>query len=134
MEVPFPGLGAAQLQTQAGRGGHLLRSELHTVHRLEEGWGLGGRGLSPEGEMLKGPAKEASSHGACLSSRREDDVLSLPPAAAADLVISSQQCFLAEPIFTVFLESRALSPVTYKKFKPTVLVSVCFSNNFKLVG
>ena len=38
MEVPFPGLGAAQLQTQAGRGGHLLRSALHTVRR----WGRGG--------------------------------------------------------------------------------------------
>ena len=44
VEVPFPGLGAAQLQTQAGHGGHLLRSVLHTVHRLEEGWGPGGRG------------------------------------------------------------------------------------------
>ena len=39
-------------------------------------WGRGGaledRGLSPEGEMLKGPEKKASSHGACVSSRRED--------------------------------------------------------------
>ena len=84
--------------------------------------------------MLKGPAKEASSRGACLSSRREDDVLSLPPAAAADLVVSSQQCFLAEPIFTVFLESRALSPATYKKFKPTVLVSICLGNNIPTSG
>ena len=38
VEVPFPGLGAARLQTQAGRGGHLLRSGLHTVHSLGEGW------------------------------------------------------------------------------------------------
>ena len=76
------------------------------------GVGPGGRGLSPEGEMLKGPEKEASSHEACLSSRREDEVLSLPSAAAEDLVLSSQQPFLAEPFFTVFLESRALSPVT----------------------
>ena len=90
MEVPFPGLGAARLQTQAGRGGHLLRSALHTVHW----WGWGGAledgGLSPEGEMLKGPEKEASSHGACLSNRREDGVLSLPPEAAEILVLYSQ--------------------------------------------
>ena len=90
MDVPFPGLGAARLQTQGGRGGHLLRSALHTVHRLGEGWGPGGPGLSPEREMLKGPDKEASSRGACLSSRREDEVLSLPPAVAEILVLSSQ--------------------------------------------
>ena len=61
---------------------------------LSTGWGRGGtledEGLSPEGEMLKGPEKEASSHGACLSSRREAKVLSLPPAAAEILVFSSQ--------------------------------------------
>ena len=61
---------------------------------LSTGWGRGGaledRGLSPEGEMLKGPEKEASSHEACLFSRREDEVLSLPPAAAEILVLSSQ--------------------------------------------
>ena len=107
MEVPFPGLGAARLQTQAGRGGHLLRSALHTVHRLGEGWGPGGRGLSPEGEMLKGPEKEASSHGACVSSRREDEVLSLPPAAADVFVLSSQQCFLAEPFLTVSTQQQS---------------------------
>ncbi|KAI4586292.1 hypothetical protein MJG53_004079 [Ovis ammon polii x Ovis aries] len=43
---------------------------------LSTGWRRGGAledaGLSPEGEMLKGPEKEASSHGACLSSRCED--------------------------------------------------------------
>ena len=50
-------------------------------------------------------------------------MLSLPPAAAEVLVLSSQQCFLAEPFLTVFLENRALSPVTYKKLKPTVLIS-----------
>ena len=61
-------------------------------------------------------------------------MLSLLPAAAEDLVLSSQQCFLAEPFFTVFLESRALSPVTYKKIKPTVLVSVCFPNNLPISG
>ena len=61
-------------------------------------------------------------------------MISLPPAAAEDLILSSQQCFLAEPFFTVFLESRALSPVTYKKFKPTVLVSVCFLNNLPTSG
>ena len=82
--------------------------------QVGEGWGPGGRRLSPEGEMPKGPENEASSHVACLSSRREDEVLSLPPAAAADLVVSSQQCFLAEPIFTVFLESRALSSYIQK--------------------
>ena len=70
--------------------------------------------------MLKGREKEASSHGACLSSRREDEVLSLPPAAADVFVLSSQQCFLAEPFLTVFLESRAVSPVTYKRFKTLV--------------
>ena len=64
--------------------------------------------------MLKGPEKEASSHETCLCSRREDEVLSLPPAAAEDLVLSSQQCFLAEPFFTVFLESRALSSYIQK--------------------
>ena len=57
-------------------------------------WGRGGAqedgGLNPEGEMLKGPEKEASSHEACLSSRREDEVLSLPTAAAEILVLSSQ--------------------------------------------
>ena len=43
---------------------------------------------SPEGEMLKGPEKEASSHGACLSNSREDEVLSLSPAAADDFILS----------------------------------------------
>ena len=91
-------------------------------------------GLSLEGEMLKGPEKEAFSHETCLFSRHEDEVFSLPSAAAEVLVLSSQQCFLAEPFLTVFLESRALSPVTYKKFKPTVLVSVCFLNNLPISG
>ena len=90
MEVPFPGLGAARLQTQGGRRGHLLRSALHTVHRLGEGSAQEDGGLSPEGEMLKRPEKEASSYGACLSSRLEDQVLSLPPAAAETLVFSPQ--------------------------------------------
>ena len=52
--------------------------------------------MSPEGEMLKGPEKEASSHGACLSSRREDEVLSLPPAAAEILVLSSWQSLFSQ--------------------------------------
>ena len=90
MEVPFPGLGAARLQTQRGRRSHLLRSALHTVHRLGEGRAQEYGGLIPEAEMLKGPEKEASSHEACLSSRREDEVLSLPPAAAEILVLSPQ--------------------------------------------
>ena len=47
-------------------------------------------GLIPEGEMLKASEKEASSHEGCLSSRREDEVLSLPPAAAEILVLSPQ--------------------------------------------
>ena len=72
---------------------------------LSTGWGRGGAledtGLSPEGEMLKGPEKKSSSHGACVSSIREDEVLSLPPAAAEILVLSSQQCFLAEPFLRV---------------------------------
>ena len=51
--------------------------------------------------MLKRPEKVASSHGACVSSRREDEVLSLPSVAAEILVLSSQQCFLAEPFLTV---------------------------------
>ena len=72
MEVPFPGLGVARLQTQGGRRGHLLRSALHTVHRLGEGRAQGDGGLNPEGETLKGPEKEDSSYGACLSSRLED--------------------------------------------------------------
>ena len=59
MEVSFPRLGAARLQTQAGRGGHLLRSALHTVHRLGNGRGEGGLledgSLSLKGETLKGP-------------------------------------------------------------------------------
>ena len=59
---------------QAGRGGGALKD---------------GR-LSPEGEMLKGPEKEAFSHGAHLSSRREDEVLSVSPAATEILVLSSQ--------------------------------------------
>ena len=96
--------------------------------------GPGGPGLSPEGEMLKGPEKKCSSHGACVSSRCEDEVLSFPSAAAEDLVLSSQQCFLAEPFFTVFVESRALSPVTYKNFKPMIIVSICFSNNLPISG
>ena len=90
MEVPFPRLGAARLQTQGGRRSHLLRSALHTVHRLGEGRAQEYGGLIPEAEMLKGPEKEASSHEACLSSRREDEVLSLPPAAAEILVLSPQ--------------------------------------------
>ena len=57
---------------------------------LSTGWERGGtledRGLSPDGEMLKGPEKEASSHGACLSNRHEDWVLSLPPEAAEILI------------------------------------------------
>ena len=68
-------------------------------------WGRGGAlqdgDLSPEGEMLKGLEKEASSHGACVSSRGEDEVLSLPPAAAEIVVLLSQYCFLAEPFLTV---------------------------------
>ena len=52
--------------------------------------GPGGRGLSPEGEMQKGLEKGASSHGACLFSSREEEVLSLPPAAAEILVLFSQ--------------------------------------------
>ena len=61
-------------------------------------------------------------------------MLSLLPAAAEDLVRPSQQCSLAELFFTVFLESRAPSPVTYKNFKPMVIVSVCFSNNLPISG
>ena len=61
---------------------------------LSTGWRRGGaledRGLSPDGEMLKGPEKKASSHGACLSGRHEDWVLSLPPEAAEILVLYSQ--------------------------------------------
>ena len=59
MEVPFLGLGAARLQTQGGRRRHLLRSVLHTVHRLGNGRGEGGLledgSLSLKGETLKGP-------------------------------------------------------------------------------
>ena len=47
------------------------------------------------------------------SNRGKDEVLSLPPAAAEILVLSSQQCFLGEPFLTVFLESRALSVSSY---------------------
>ena len=65
--------------------------------------------------MLKGPEKEASSHGACLSRRYEDEVLSLPSAAAEILVLSFQQCFLAEPFLTVFLEIRAHPSGTYSR-------------------
>ena len=57
--------------------------------------------------MLEGLQKEASSHGACLSSRCEDEVLSFPPAAADVLVLSSQQCFLTEPVLTTPVESWA---------------------------
>ena len=125
MEVPFPRLGAAQLQTQAGRGGHLLRSVPHTVHRLEEGWGPGGRGLSPEGEMLKGPEKEASSHGVCLSSRREDEVLSLPPAAAEILVLSSWQS-----LFSQFFLKSGLTLLVHRVEKSSSLcASFCLFYN-----
>ncbi|MXQ99665.1 hypothetical protein E5288_WYG019000 [Bos mutus] len=48
------------------------------------GWALEDGGLSAEGEMLKGPEKEASFHEACLCRRREDEVLSLPSAAAEE--------------------------------------------------
>ena len=65
--------------------------------------------------MLKGPEKEASSHEACVSNRGEDEVLSLLPAAAEVLVLSSQQCFLAESFLTVFLEIRAHPPGTYSR-------------------
>ena len=34
VDVPFPGLGAARLQTQGGCWGHLLRSVRHTAHSL----------------------------------------------------------------------------------------------------
>ena len=64
MAVPFPGLGAAQLQTQGGRRGHLLRSAQHIVHRLGEGRGPWRWDLSPEGELLKWPEEDASSQGA----------------------------------------------------------------------
>ena len=90
MEVPFPGLGAARLQTQGGRRSHLLRSALHTVYRLGEGRAQEDGALSPAGEMPQGPEKEASSHRACLSGRHEDRVLSLPPEAAEILVLYSQ--------------------------------------------
>ena len=72
---------------------------------LSTGWERGGaledRDLSPEGEIQKGPEKEASFHEDCLSRRYEDEVLSLPPASAEILVLSSHQCFLAEPFLTV---------------------------------
>ena len=95
-------------------------AQVRAAHCPQAGGGVGpgGRGLSPEGEMLKGPEKDCPSHGACVSSRREDEVLSLPFAAAEDLVLSSQQCFLAEPFLTGFLESRALSPVTSNILNP----------------
>ena len=54
----------------------VICSGLHCT--LSTGWGRGEPGavengsLSPEGDILKGSEKEASSHGACLSSRRED--------------------------------------------------------------
>ena len=54
----------------------VICSGLHCT--LTTGWGRGEPGavengsLSPEGDILKGSEKEASSHGACLSSRRED--------------------------------------------------------------
>ena len=115
MEVLFPGLGAARLQTQGGRRGHLLRSALHTVHRLWEGRAQDYGGLSPEGEMLKGPEKDCPSHGACVSSRCEDEVLSFPSAAAEDLVLSSQQPFLAEPFLQFFLKA-GLSLQLHQKF------------------
>ena len=68
-------------------------AQVSTPHCPQAGGGVGPwrtGGLSPEGEMLKGPEKEASSHGACLSSRREDEVLSLPRAAFEILVLSPQ--------------------------------------------
>ena len=40
--------------------------------------------------MLKGPERGLPHHGACVSSRHEDKVLLLPPAAAEILVLSSQ--------------------------------------------
>ena len=68
--------------------------------------------------MLKGPEKEASSYGACLFSRCEDEVLSFPSAAAEVLALSSQQCFSCiqgSPF--LYIEQRSL--------KATVLVFVC---------
>ena len=62
MEVPFSGLGAALLQTQEDVG--VICSGLCCT--LSTVWGMGRtleyRGLSPEGEMLKGPEMAASSH------------------------------------------------------------------------
>ena len=55
MEVPFSGLGAALLQTQEDVG--VICSGLCCT--LSTVWGMGRTleygGLSPEGEMLKGP-------------------------------------------------------------------------------
>ena len=65
MEVPFSGLGAALLQTQEDVG--VICSGLCCT--LSTVWGRDGAqedgGLSPDGEMLKGPEKEASFHEAC---------------------------------------------------------------------
>ena len=90
VEVLFPGLGAAWLQTQGGRGGHLLRSALHSVHRLGEGWGPGGRGSEPWGRDAE-RTREGGFLPWSLSFQQTWRLGALiPPAAAEILVLSSQ--------------------------------------------
>lgn len=74
VEMSFPRLGAARLRVQGGCRGHLLRSALHTVHRLGEGMrALEDGSLSPAGCCSKGQRtwKKLPSTVSCLSSRWE---------------------------------------------------------------
>ena len=87
----LPGAGGGTTaDTRRPRGASAQVCAAHCPQAGGGGGALEDRGLSPDGEMLKGPEKEASSYVACLSSRREDRVLSLPPAAAEILVLYSQ--------------------------------------------
>ena len=87
----LPGAGGGTTaDTRRTRGSSAQVCASHCPQAGGGGGALKNGGRNPEVEMLKGPEKEAFSHGACLSSRREDEVLSVSPAATEILVLSSQ--------------------------------------------
>ena len=99
VEVPFPGLGAARLQTQGGCGGHLLRSALHIVPRLEEGWGPWRTGVW----ALRKSSWKGQSRNFLPRS------LSFQQMWRRDSFTSSCSCWGSGPFFSAIAPGRAVS-------------------------
>ena len=108
----LPGAGGGTTADTRRTQGSSAQVSTPNVHRLGEGSAQEDGGLSPEGEMLKGPEKEASSHGACLSSRLEDEVFHylLQQLRFWSFLLSSVSW---QSLFSVFLEIGAHSSGTY---------------------